>query len=74
MIDILEKLAQESSSGDSYMSMAKIYLERNEWGLALQYAEEGLNRGNLSDMRAATRLFNEINTRLGCRTARDSVL
>ena len=56
------------------MSMAKIYLERNEWGLALQYAEEGLNRGNLSDMRAATRLFNEINTRLGCRTARDSVL
>ena len=60
-----ELLATKSNRGDMYLSIARMHLEKHEWGLARKAIETALDKGQLTDEREARRLRLEIYARLG---------
>ena len=65
MRDIVEQLAAKSASGDLYLKLAEMYLSDQEYGLAFRAANRGLEKGRLSNQRAARKLQLKIGDMLG---------
>ncbi len=60
-------LAKNSSSGELYISMARHYLEKHEWGQAIKAAEEALKKGQLTEPDQAHALIQEVYQLTGIR-------
>lgn len=61
---MIELVARQSCRGDVYVNLARIYLARHEWGLALRAVHAGLDKGGLSDALGAVCLLGEIQARV----------
>ena len=55
----LKDMARISTCGDYDVKVAEYYLQKMEWGLAVQYLEGGIRKGSLSDENNAYRLLGD---------------
>ncbi|RLQ21463.1 hypothetical protein DWB85_11910 [Seongchinamella sediminis] len=67
MRDIVERVACNSQTGDTYLHLAEMLLEKHEWGLALRAVESALDKGCLADVDGAHSMLREICKRLDTR-------
>lgn len=66
-VNYLKDMSKANESGDFDIMVAEHYLQKLEWDMALQYLEEGISKGSLSDSDKAFSLLEYCNDCLGLR-------
>ena len=62
---ILDLVSKKCSSGEVAVNLARIYLDRHEWGLARRSLLDALEKGGVGDLKLARTLLSEIDLRMG---------